>query len=95
LDGKIRSNHVHLYLSVPPKYSISQVLKWLKGESATHLFKRYPELMKVYWGRRFWAKGYFVSTVGITDEIIKKYIENQEEQERIEEELTKQQTLWK
>lgn len=95
IEGKIRADHVHLYLSVPPKYSISDVLKWLKGDSSVQIFRRFPEIKKRYWGQHFWARGYFVSTVGITDEIIRAYIKHQEQQELLEEELDKQQKLWK
>ncbi|KKT70101.1 MAG: hypothetical protein UW63_C0036G0007 [Candidatus Uhrbacteria bacterium GW2011_GWF2_44_350] len=95
IEGKVRTDHVHLYLSVPPKYSISDVLKWLKGDSSVQVFRRFPEIKKRYWGQHFWARGYFVSTVGITDEIIRAYIKHQEQQELLEEELDKQQRLWK
>ena len=95
IEGNIRPDHVHLYLSIPPKCSISDVVKWLKEKSATRCFLHHPELLKRYWGRHFWARGYFVSTVGITDTIIRNYIRNQEDQERQQEELTKQLRLWK
>lgn len=95
LQGEVRGDHVHLYLSIPPKYSISDVLQWLKGKSATRLFERFPDLRKMFWGSHLWVRGYFVSTVGITDEIIRAYIAKQDEQERLEEELLKQQRLWR
>ena len=95
IEGKVRTDHVHLYLSIPPKYSISDVLKWLKGDSSVQVFRRFPEIKKRYWGQHFWARGYFISTVGITDEIIRAYIKHQEQQELLEEELDKQQRLWK
>ena len=94
LQGKLRPDHVHLYLSIPPKYSVSDAVKWLKERSATQAMKRFPAIRKRLWGGHFWAWGYFASTVGITDEIIRRYIDNQEKQEQIEEELNKQQTLW-
>jgi len=95
IEGKIRSNHVHLYLSVPPKHSIADIVKYLKEKSASRSFRQFPELLKRYCGRHFWARGYFVSTVGITDDIIKAYIHNQEEKERQEEEQLRQLKLWK
>jgi putative transposase len=95
LEGEIRINHVHLYLSIPPKYSVSDVMKWLKGDSSTQVFRKFPEIKQKYWGQHFWARGYFVSTVGITDEVIRAYIKHQEQQELLEEELDKQQRLWK
>ena len=81
LEGAVKEEHVHLYLQIPPKYSISDVMKWIKGKSAERLFKRFPRLEKQYWGRHLWARGYFVSTVGIADNIIREYIQKQREEE--------------
>ena len=81
LEGSIGEEHIHLYLQIPPKYSISDVMKWIKGKSATKLLKSFPKLEKQYWGRHLWARGYFVSTVGITDNIIRQYILDQRRQE--------------
>ena len=82
LKGYVGEEHVHLYLQIPPKYSISDVMKWIKGKSGTELFRQYPLLKKKYWGGHMWARGYFVTTVGISDEIIKRYIENQRREEQ-------------
>jgi len=87
LQGKIQSDHVHLYVSVPPMYSPSEVMKKLKGKSAERLWKRFPELRKKYWGQHVWARGYFVTTGGIDDEVIRKYIAEQEDEERKLEQL--------
>ena len=76
IEGAICSDHVHMYLSVPPKHSPSYVMKILKGKSAERLRKEFPELKKKYWGMHLWARGYFVSTVGIDSEIIKQYVKN-------------------
>lgn len=95
IEGNIRSDHVHLYLSIPPKYPVSDVVKWLKEDSATRAFDQFPHLFKRYWGRHFWARGYFVCTIGITDEIIRRYIQNQEQQEAIKEQHLRQLRLWK
>ena len=95
IEGNIRPDHVHLYISVPPKYSISDVAKWIKGKSATRAFEKFPHLLNRYWGGHFWARGYFVSTVGITDTVIKRYIRNQEQLEQEKEERLKQLRLWK
>ncbi len=84
IKGTVGEDHVHLYLQIPPKYSISDTMKWIKGKSAERLLKTFSELSKQYWGRHLWARGYFVSTVGITDEIIKKYIEEHKEKEKRE-----------
>ncbi len=95
IEGSLRPDHVHLYLSIPPKYSISDVVQWLKGKSASRTFQQFPELLNRYWGGHFWARGYFVSTIGITDDIIKHYIQNQEQHEQQEQERIKQLRLWK
>jgi len=81
IEGAVKEEHVHLYLQIPPKHSISNVMKWIKGKSAERLFRRFPKLKKQYWGRHLWARGYFVSTVGITDNIIRRYIQKQREEE--------------
>ncbi|TXE13705.1 IS200/IS605 family transposase [Algoriphagus aquimarinus] len=68
----VQEDHVHLLVSVPPKISISQLMGTLKGKIAIKLFKSYPKLKKKpYWGNRFWARGYFVNTVGLDEEMIK------------------------
>ncbi|MBJ6368812.1 IS200/IS605 family transposase [Snuella sedimenti] len=83
----IQEDHVHLLVSVPPKVSISKLMGILKGKIAIKLFKSYPELkQKPYWGNHFWARGYFVSTVGLDEEMIRKYVKHQEKEERIVEE---------
>ncbi len=91
IQGSIQPDHVHLYLSVPPKYSPSEVMRVLKGKSAERIMRKHKELKKRYWGMHMWARGYFVSTVGIDEETIKKYIAEQEAEEIKEE----QQRLWK
>ena len=87
-EMSVQSDHIHLVLSIPPKVSVSQMMGILKGKLAIKLFKSYPTKLKQkpYWGNRFWARGYFVSTVGIDEEVIKRYVKYQEEEEkRIEE----------
>ena len=79
----MQEDHVHLLVSVPPKLSISQLMGTLKGKIAIKLFKSYPQLKrKPYWGNRFWARGYFVNTVGLDEEMIKRYVKYQEKEER-------------
>ena len=87
IEGAICSDHVHMYLSVPPKYSPSHVMKMLKGKSAEYLRRDFPELGKKYWGLHIWARGYFVSTVGIDSAIIQKYVKEQVEDQMREEQL--------
>lgn len=79
----VQEDHIHLLVSVPPKVSISNLMGTLKGKIAIKLFKSYPKLkQKPYWGNHFWAKGYFVSTVGLDEEMIKKYVKYQEKEEK-------------
>jgi len=79
----VQDDHVHLLVSVPPKISISQLMGTLKGKIAIKLFKSYPKLKKKpYWGNRFWARGYFVNTVGLDEDMIKRYVKYQEKEER-------------
>ena len=82
----VQPDHVHLVCSIPPKVSVSKFLGLLKGKLAIKLFKSYPKLRrKPYWGNHFWARGYFVSTVGVDEELIRRYVRHQEERERQEE----------
>tara|TARA_R110000868_G_C10443251_1_gene725563 strand:- start:68 stop:508 length:441 start_codon:yes stop_codon:yes gene_type:complete len=79
----VQEDHVHLLVSVPPKVSISKLMGILKGKIAIKLFKTYPKLKeKPYWGNHFWARGYFVSTVGLDEEMIRKYVKYQEKEEK-------------
>ena len=82
-EMSIQSDHVHLVVSVPPRISISKLMGVLKGKLAIKLFKSYPKMKKKpYWGNHFWARGYFVSTVGIDEELIKRYVKYQEDEEK-------------
>ena len=74
LAGNVQTDHVHMVISFPPKYSVAEVMGFLKGKSAIKVFDRHLDLKKRYWGRHFWAKGYCVSTVGLDEEQIKKYV---------------------
>jgi len=74
----IQPDHIHLVISVPPKYSISEIMGWLKGKVAIKLFQRQGELTSRYWGRYIWARGYCVSTVGVDGEKIRKYVKWQQ-----------------
>jgi putative transposase len=74
LAGNVQIDHVHLVISFPPKYSVAEVIGFLKGKSAITMFDRHLDLKKRYWGRHFWAKRYCVSTVGLNEEQIKKYV---------------------
>ena len=77
ISGVVSKDHVHLYISYPPKYSVSDMVKWFKGRSSRKLQDEFPQLGKVYWGKHFWAIGYAAFSSGhITDEMIKEYLEN-------------------
>lgn len=82
-EVNIQSDHVHLIISIPPKYSVSSVMGWLKGKIAIKLFQHQKQLSKRYWGRHIWARGYCVSTVGLDEEKIKKYVKWQQEREQL------------
>jgi putative transposase len=78
IKGHISNDHVHIFLSVPPHLSISQLVKSIKGKSSRKLMMEYKRLSKAFWGRHIWARGYFVASSGnVTDEVIIKYIEEQ------------------
>jgi putative transposase len=91
IEGAIASDHVHMYVSVPPKYSPSHVMKILKGKSAEYLRREFPELAKRYWGLHIWARGYFVSTVGIDRDVIRQYVQDQQGHQIHDDQLK----LWK
>lgn len=83
IEGHMMSDHVHLLLSIPPKYSISSVMGYLKGKSAMMIFERHANLRYKYGRRNFWSTGYYVSTVGINELTVAKYIREQEKQDQI------------
>ena len=77
-------DHIHLSVAIPPKYSISKFMGYLKGKSTLMIYDRHPELQSK-WDKAFWARGYYVSTIGnITEDAIKKYIREQAEESRKE-----------
>ncbi len=83
MEMNVQIDHIHLVVSIPPKVSVSEMMGTLKGKLAIKLFKSYPKMKeKPYWGNHFWARGYFVSTVGIDEEIIKRYVKYQEKEEK-------------
>jgi putative transposase len=84
-EGHMMSDHVHMMISIPPKYAVSQVVGYIKGKSAIHLARVYGERKRNFVGQHFWARGYFVSTVGRDETVIREYIRNQEkEDERLD-----------
>ena len=81
-EGHLLLDHVHMLLSIPPKYSVSQVVCFIKGKSAIHLARVYGEHKRNFVGQHFWARGYFVSTVGRDETVIREYIRSQEEEDQ-------------
>jgi putative transposase len=90
-EGHLMVDHVHMLLSIAPKYAVAQVVGYIKGKSAIHLARVYGERRKNFAGQSFWARGYFVSTVGRDEQAIRAYIREQEK----EDERLDQIGLWK
>ncbi len=90
-EGHLMSDHVHMMISMPPKYAVSQVIGFIKGKSAIPLARTYGEHRRNFVGQSFWARGYFVSTVGRDEEVIRNYIRNQEQ----EDQRLEQMNLWR
>ena len=83
IEGAVGKDHVHMYVSIPPKFSIFKVMSKLKGKSALMIFDRHPNYRDKY-GRHFWARGYYVETIGkVNEDVIRKYIAEQEESDRM------------
>jgi len=83
IELNVQRDHVHLLLMVPPKHALSGVMGMLKGRTAIRVFGKFPQLRrKPYWGNHFWAPGYCVDTVGVNEEMIRRYVRYQERQER-------------
>jgi putative transposase len=80
-EGHLRPDHVHMMISIPPKYAVSQVIGYIKGKSAIHLARVYGERKRNFVGQHFWARGYFVSTVSRNEEVVRQYIRNQEKED--------------
>jgi putative transposase len=84
-EGHLMPDHVHMLVSIPPKYAVSQVVGFIKGKSAIHLARVYGERKRNFVGQHFWARGYFVSTVGRDESVVRAYIKAQEkEDERLD-----------
>ncbi len=90
-EGHLMVDHVHMLISIPPKHPVSQVVGYIKGKSAIHLARVYSERKRNFTGQNFWARGYFVSTVGRDEELIRNYIRHQEQ----EDERLDQLGLWR
>jgi putative transposase len=90
-EGHLMPDHVHMLLSIPPKYAVSEVVGFIKGKSAIHLARVYGERKQNFVGQHFWARGYMVSTIGRDETLIRDYIRNQEQEDKRLDQLN----LWK
>ena len=88
VEGHLQPDHVHMLISIPPKYSVAHVIGYMKGKSAIHIARTYLGQRKNYNGMSFWARGYFVTTVGADEETVRIYIRDQEKEDRRVEQLT-------
>ena len=91
LEGHLMPDHVHMLIAIPPKYAVSHVIGYIKGKSAIHLARVYGERRRNFVGQSFWARGYFVSTVGRDEATIREYIRTQEQEDQRLEQLN----LWR
>ena len=81
VEGHLMRDHVHILISIPPKYSVSQVIGFIKGKSAISIARTFLGKRRNFVGQNFWARGYFVSTVGRDEEVVRRYIQNQEKED--------------
>ena len=82
LEGHMMPDHVHMLLSIPPKYSVAQVIGFIKGKSAIHIARNYLGHRRAFTGQQFWARGYHVSTVGRDEDSVREHIRAQEQEDR-------------
>lgn len=81
-EGHLQPDHVHMMIAIPPKYAVSQVVGYIKGKSAIHLARVYGERKRNFVGQHFWARGFWVSTVGRDERVIREYIRKQEAEDK-------------
>lgn len=87
IEGHLMPDHVHMLLSVPPKYAVAQVVGYIKGKSAIHIARVYAGRRRNFVGQHFWARGYWVSTVGRDEASVRRYIQEQEKEDKLLEQL--------
>ena len=87
IEGHLMPDHIHMLISIPPKYSVSQVIGYMKGKSAIHIVRSYLGRRKNFTGQHFWARGYYVSTVGLDEDMVRSYIKKQEQEDQRLEQL--------
>ena len=88
IEGHLMPDHVHMLVSIPPKLSVSSFMGYLKGKSALMMFDRHANLKYKFGNRHFWSEGYYVSTVGLNEKTIRKYIQDQERADIIQDKLS-------
>ena len=88
LEAEACKDHIHMLVSIPPKYSVSQIMGYLKGKSSLMIFEKYANMKYKYGNRHFWCRGYYVDTVGRNKKVIEQYIRNQLQQDYEEEQLS-------
>ena len=88
IEGHLMQDHVHMLVSIPPKISVSSFMGYLKGKSSLMIFDRHANLKYKFGNRKFWAEGYFVSTVGLNEATIKKYIQQQEKHDILQDRVS-------
>ena len=88
IEGHLMPDHVHMLVSIPPKLSVSSFMGYLKGKSSLMIFDKHANLKYKFGNRKFWAEGYYVSTVGLNESTIKKYIQQQEKHDIMQDKLT-------
>ena len=88
IEAQACPDHIHMLISIPPKYSVSQIMGYLKGKSSLMIFDRHANLKYKYGKRHFWARGYFVDTVGRNKKAIKAYIQNQLEEDKMSDQIS-------
>ena len=86
-EGHLMPDHVHMMISIPPKYSVAQVIGFIKGKSAIYIAREFAGRTRNFVGQNFWARGYFVTTVGRDEDVIREYIRRQEQEDRRQEQL--------
>ena len=88
VEGHLLPDHVHILISIPPKYAVAQVVGYIKGKSAIHIARSYGGRKRNFTGQHFWARGYYVSTVGRDEEMIRAYIKRQEKADQRQDQLS-------
>ena len=88
IEAEARKDHIHMLVSIPPKYSVAQIMGYLKGKSSLMIFEKYANLKYKYGNRHFWCRGYYVSTVGRNKKAIQEYIQNQLQEDYAEDQMS-------